>query len=249
MDAIRSLIAEGHAPAAFLAEAYYGNAGGMPLPEGYLEQVYDAVRGGGGLAIADEMQVGYGRLGHWFWGFEQQNVVPDIVTIAKAMGNGHPLGAVITRRDIAENYRNQGYFFSSAGGSPVSSITGLTVLDILRDEGLQANARVVGDHLKAALERLGERHSIVGAVHGAGLYLGLEFVRDRESLEPATAETTAICERMRELGVIIQPTGDRQNILKIKPPLTLTIEGADFFAAMLDRMLTEGYSFTETPRG
>jgi 4-aminobutyrate aminotransferase-like enzyme len=248
-DAIRSLIAEGRAPAAFLAEAYYGNAGGMPLPDGYLHQVYEAVRGGGGLAIADEVQVGYGRLGHWFWGFEQQNVVPDVVTIAKAMGNGHPLGAVITRRDIAENYRNQGYFFSSAGGSPVSAITGLTVLDILRDEGLQQNARVVGDHLKVALERLGERHAIVGAVHGSGLYLGLEFVRDRSTLAPATAETTAICERMRELGVIIQPTGDRQNILKIKPPLTLSIEGADFFAAMLDRVLTEGYSFAETVRG
>lgn len=248
-DAIRALIAEGRAPAAFLAEAYYGNAGGMPLPDGYLEQVYDAVRGGGGLAIADEVQVGYGRLGHWFWGFQQQNVVPDVVAIAKAMGNGHPLGAVITRRDIAENYRNQGYFFSSSGGSPVSSVTGLAVLDILADEGLQANARVVGDHLKAALERLGERHAIIGAVHGAGLYLGVEFVIDRSTLEPATRETTAICERMRELGVIIQPTGDRQNILKIKPPLTLSIEGADYFAAMLDRVLTEGYSFAETTRG
>lgn len=245
---IRELTASGRPPAAFLAEAFYGNAGGMPLPDGYLEQVYAAVREPGGLAIADEVQVGYGRLGEWFWGFEQQGVVPDIVTIAKAMGNGHPLGAVITRRDIAEKYRSQGYFFSSAGGSPVSSVIGLAVLDILRDEELQENARVVGGHLRSRLSALGDTHELVGAVHGSGLYLGLEFVRSRETLEPATRETAAICERMRELGVIIQATGDRQNILKIKPPLTLTIEAADYFADMLDRVLTEGYGFAERRR-
>ena len=247
-ETIRRLTASGRPPAAFLAEPFYGNAGGMPLPDGYLREVYAAVRQAGGLCIADEVQVGYGRLGHWFWGFEQQGVVPDIVTIAKAMGNGHPLGAVITTREIAERYRNQGYFFSSAGGSPVSSVVGLTVLDILRDENLQANARDVGDHLKAELGKLGDRHELVGAVHGSGLYLGLEFVLDRTTLEPAAAETTAICERMRELGVIIQPTGDRQNVLKIKPPLSLTIEAADFFVETLDRVLTEGYSFDEMTR-
>ncbi|KQP56969.1 aminotransferase class III-fold pyridoxal phosphate-dependent enzyme [Agreia sp. Leaf283] len=245
---IRELTASGHPPAAFLAEAFYGNAGGMPLPDGYLAEVYAAVREAGGLAIADEVQVGYGRLGEWFWGFEQQGVVPDIVTIAKAMGNGHPLGAVITSREVADNYRNQGYFFSSAGGSPVSSVIGLAVLDILRDEGLQENARVVGGHLRSRLGALGDAHELVGAVHGSGLYLGLEFVTSRETLEPATRETAAICERMRELGVIIQATGDRQNILKIKPPLTLTIEAADYFVDMLDRVLAEGFGFDERRR-
>lgn len=245
---IRELTASGRPPAAFLAEAFYGNAGGMPLPDGYLAEVYAAVREAGGLAIADEVQVGYGRLGEWFWGFEQQGVVPDIVTIAKAMGNGHPLGAVITSREVAENYRNQGYFFSSAGGSPVSSVIGLVVLDILRDEGLQENARVVGGHLHSRLVALGDTHDLVGAVHGSGLYLGLEFVTSRDTLEPATRETAAICERMRELGVIIQATGDRQNILKIKPPLTLTIEAADYFVDMLDQVLTEGFGFDERRR-
>jgi len=238
---IEELAASGRPPAAFVAEAYYGNAGGMALPGGYLAEVYAAIRHRGGLAIADEIQVGYGRLGQWFWGFEQQGVVPDIVTVAKAAGNGYPLGAVVTSRAVAERYRDEGYFFSSTGGSPVSSVIGLTVLDVIRDEGLQANAARVGAHLKARLEHLSVRHELIGAVHGSGLYLGVEFVRDRATLEPATAETMAICDRMLDLGVIIQPTGDRMCVLKIKPPLCLDTDGADFFADALDRVLREGW--------
>jgi 4-aminobutyrate aminotransferase-like enzyme len=239
--AIAGLAAGGRPPAAFLAEPFYGNAGGMPLPDGYLAAVYAEVRRHGGLAIADEIQVGYGRLGHWFWGFEQQGVVPDVVTVAKAMGNGYPLGAVITSREVAGRYRDAGYFFSSTGGSPVSSVIGLTVLDVIADEGLQANAARVGGHLKARLEELAGRHELIGAVHGSGLYLGVEFVRDRGTLEPATEETMAICDRMLELGVIIQPTSDRMCVLKIKPPLCLDVAGADYFADTLDRVLTEGW--------
>jgi len=238
---VQDMVVEGHAPAAFLCEPFYGNAGGMALPDGYLAAIYAAVREAGGLCIADEVQVGYGRLGEHFWGFQQQGVLPDIVTVAKAMGNGHPLGAVITSRAIAEGYRGQGYFFSSAGGSPVSCIAGLTVLDVLRDEGLQENARVVGAHLKRRLLDLADRHPIIGAVHGMGLYLGVELVRDRQTLEPATAETAAICERLRELGVIMQPTSDRLCVLKIKPPLGISAADADYFADALDRVLTEGW--------
>jgi 4-aminobutyrate aminotransferase-like enzyme/Ser/Thr protein kinase RdoA (MazF antagonist) len=243
-DAVRAigeLAGRGRPPAAFLAEPFYGNAGGMPLPDGYLAAVYAEVRRHGGLAIADEIQVGYGRLGHWFWGFEQQGVVPDVVTVAKAMGNGYPLGAVVTSRAIAARYRDAGYFFSSTGGSPVSSVVGLTVLDVIRDEDLQANAARVGAHLKARLEALAVRHQLIGAVHGSGLYLGVEFVRDRATLEPATEETAAICDRMLGLGVVIQPTSDRMCVLKIKPPLCLDVAGADFFADALDRVLTEGW--------
>jgi 4-aminobutyrate aminotransferase-like enzyme/Ser/Thr protein kinase RdoA (MazF antagonist) len=239
--AVEALREEGHSPATFIAEPFYGNAGGMPLPAGYLQAVYAAIRAAGGLCIADEVQVGYGRLGEYFWGFEQQGVLPDIVTVAKAMGNGHPLGAVVTTRAIADRYRSQGYFFSSAGGSPVSSVVGTTVLDILVDERLQENARVVGAHLKARLEALAEKHELIGAVHGLGLYLGVELVRDRATREPATEETAMICERMRELGVIVQPTSDRQCVLKIKPPMTLTVESADYFADTLDAVLTHGW--------
>jgi 4-aminobutyrate aminotransferase-like enzyme/Ser/Thr protein kinase RdoA (MazF antagonist) len=244
LDAVRlvaGLAAEGRAPAAFLAEPYYGNAGGMALPDGYLTAVYAEVRRHGGLAIADEIQVGYGRLGRWFWGFEQQGVVPDVVTVAKAMGNGYPLGAVITSRSIASAYRDAGYFFSSTGGSPVACVVGLTVLDVIESEGLQANAALVGGYLKGRLEELAGRHRLIGAVHGDGLYLGAEFVRDRGTLEPAAAETMAICDRLLQLGVVMQPTSDRMCVLKIKPPLCLDVAGADFFADSLDRVLTEGW--------
>nr|BFD80738.1 aminotransferase [Streptomyces sp. Xyl84] len=236
---IDALAASGHPAGAFIGETFYGNAGGVALPDGYLAQVYAAVRRHGGLTVADEVQVGYGRLGHWFWGFEQQRVVPDIVCVAKAMGNGHPLGAVITSRAVADRYREQGYFFSSTGGSPVSSIVGLTVLDTLRDEDLQGNAVRVGGHLRRRLEALADRYGIVGAVHGSGLYLGLELVRDRTTLEPATDETAELCDRMLDLGVIVQPTGDHLNILKIKPPLCIDTRAADFFADMLDLALTQ----------
>jgi len=232
---------EGEKLAGFICESVYGNAGGISLPDGYLQKIYQLVRARGGVCIADEVQVGYGRLGHHFWGFEQQGVVPDIVTIAKGMGNGHPLGAVITSRSIADALEQQGYFFSSSGGSPVSCVVGMEVLDIVRDEELQENARVVGDHLKARLEALKPNFPIVGALHGMGLYLGLEFVRDHQTLEPAREETAAICDRLLQLGVIMQPTGDHLNVLKIKPPLCLTLESADFFADMLTKVLAEGW--------
>ncbi|GAJ94400.1 aminotransferase [Rhizobium rhizogenes] len=230
---------KGDGLAGFIAEPVYGNAGGIALPRGYLTDVYAAVRQRGGLCVADEVQVGYGRLGHHFWGFEQQGVVPDIITIAKGMGNGHPLGAVITRKEIAASLEKEGYFFSSAGGSPVSSVVGLTVLDIIRDEGLQENAHVVGDHLKAGLIALMEHFPLIGAVHGTGLYLGVEFVRNRETLTPATEETADICDRLLDLGVIMQPTGDHLNVLKIKPPLCLSSESADFFVKALEKALED----------
>lgn len=238
---IDQLIAEGRAPAAFICETVYGNAGGMALPDKYLQQVYATIRGAGGYAVADEVQVGYGRLGEWFWGFEQQGVVPDIVSMAKSVGNGYPLGAVVTSREIAEAFRSQGYFFSSTGGSPLSCAIGMTVLDVLNDEDLQGNASRVGTHLKSRLQELATRHPIIGTVHGFGLYLGVEMIRDPDTLEPATEETALICDRMLELGVIIQPTGDHQNILKTKPPLCIDADAADFYVDALDRVLTEGW--------
>ncbi|PRY18525.1 aminotransferase [Kineococcus rhizosphaerae] len=227
--------------AGFVAETYFGNAGGVALPPGYLREVYAAVREAGGLAVADEVQVGYGRLGHWFWGFQQQGVVPDVVAVAKSVGNGFPLGAVVTRREVADRYRTQGYFFSSTGGSPLSSVVGSTVLDVIADERLQENAAVVGGHLEQRLTGLAGKHELIGAVHGDGLYLGVEFVRDRGTLEPATAETAAICDRLLELGVVVQPTGDHQNVLKVKPPLCIARESVDFFVDALDRVLVEGW--------
>jgi 4-aminobutyrate aminotransferase-like enzyme/Ser/Thr protein kinase RdoA (MazF antagonist) len=227
--------------AGFICESYFGTGGGIALPDGYLAAVYEAVRAAGGVVIADEVQVGYGRLGQWFWGFEQQGVVPDVVAVAKSAGSGLPIGVVITTKAIADRYRTQGYFFSSTGGSPLSCAVGLTVLDIIQTEQLQKNALEVGTRLADGLRQLAEKHALIGTVHGSGLYLGPEFVRDRETLEPATEETAAICERLLELGVVLQPTGDHQNVLKIKPPLCLSAESADFFLKALDRVLGTGY--------
>ena len=238
---LAGLVAAGRRPAAFIAEPLFGNAGGVLLPDGYLAQAYEAVRSAGGLAIADEVQTGYGRLGAYRWAFEQQAVVPDVVTVAKAAGNGMAVGAVVTTRAIADAFAAEGSFFSSVGGSPVACAAGLAVLEAIDREGLQANARIVGGHLRAALEAVAARHPIVGAVHGMGLYLGVELVRDPVTLEPAADEALAICERMLELGVVIQPTGDGNNVLKVKPPLCLTRESADVVAEVLARTLAEGW--------
>lgn len=238
---LTQLADSGHEVAAFICESVLGNAGGVLLPEGYLADVYARVRAAGGLCIADEVQVGFGRMGSSFWGFEQSGVVPDLITIAKPMGNGFPIGGVITSKRIADALASQGQFFSSAGGNPLSCRVGLAVLDSMEAEGLQENARVVGAKLATGFRGLAERHSIVGPIHGEGLYLGVELVRDRETMEPATAEAAAICERLRELGVIVLTTSERSNVLKVKPPLCLTAESADFVVAALDRVLTDGW--------
>jgi 4-aminobutyrate aminotransferase-like enzyme len=235
---IRELTASGRPPAAFICEPVYGSAGGVTLPDGYLQAVYAEVHRSGGLTIADEVQVGLGRLGSWFWGFQQQGVVPDIVALAKSFGDGHPLGAVVTTKEIAASYAAEGYFFSSTGGSPVSCVVGATVLDVIAEEDLPGNARRVGRYLKDRLEELGQRHELIGTVHGEGLYLGVEMVRDRVTLEPAAAETLEICERLLHRGIIVQPTGNSMNVLKIKPPLSFDEAAADFFVDALDSVLT-----------
>ncbi|WP_282365716.1 aminotransferase [Pseudomonas sp. PS02290] len=236
---LTALKEQGRQVAGFICEPVYGNAGGISLPPGYLQQVYDKVRAQGGVCIADEVQVGYGRLGHYFWGFEEQGVTPDIITMAKGMGNGHPLGAVITRREIAEALEAEGYFFSSSGGSPVSCRIGMAVLDVMEEEKLWENARVVGGYFKERLLALIDKHPLAGAVHGSGFYLGLELVRDRETLEPATEETTCLCDRLRELGIFMQPTGDYLNILKIKPPMVTSRRSVDFFVDSVSKVLSE----------
>ena len=236
-----TLASEGRDVAAFICESVLGNAGGVLLPEGYLVDAYARVRAAGGLCIADEVQVGFGRMGSSFWGFEQSGATPDLITIAKPMGNGFPIGGVITSKRIADALSTQGQFFSSAGGNPLSCRVGIAVLDAMEAEGLQENARVVGARLADGFRDLAERHALIGPIHGEGLYLGVELVRDRATMEPATAEAAAICERLRELGVVVLTTSERSNVLKVKPPLCLTAESADTVVAALDRVLTEGW--------
>ncbi|SPO56475.1 conserved protein of unknown function [Pseudomonas sp. JV551A1] len=237
---LADLDARGRQLAGIICEPVYGNAGGISLPAGYLREAYAKVRARGGVCIADEVQVGYGRLGEYFWGFEEQGVVPDIITMAKGMGNGQPLGVVITRREIAEALEAEGYFFSSAGGSPVSCRIGMAVLDVMQEEGLWDNARDTGRYFKARLQALVDKHPLAGAAHGSGFYLGLELVRDRATLEPATEETMTLCNRLRDLGIFMQPTGDYLNILKIKPPMCTSRASVDYFVDSIDRVLGEG---------
>jgi 4-aminobutyrate aminotransferase-like enzyme len=239
--ALAEVAATGERVSGFIAEPVYGNAGGVLLPDGYLQRAYASVRAAGGLCIADEVQVGYGRLGDHFWGFEQQEVVPDIVTMAKCTGNGIPVGAVVTTRAIADQLLAEGSFFSSMGGSPVGSAAALATLDAIESEGLQANAASIGRRIADGVEALAAEHSMIGTVHGLGLYRGIELVRDRETLEPASEEAMAICERMRELGVIVQPTSDHNNVLKIKPPLCIDEAAADHFVDALATTLRDGW--------
>ena len=253
LTTVAAMAADGRPPAAFICESMYGKEGAIALPDGYLRTAYDAVRALGGLAIADEVQVGFGRLGEYLWGYQQQDVVPDIVTMAKAVGNGQPLGVVITRREVAESFAREGTFFSSAGGSAVSAVVGEVVLDVWRDEQLQDNALRTGRHLRARFDALAEqlragslpaaheRGLFIGAVHGLGLYQGVELVRDLHTLEPATEETLALCDRVLDLGVIMQPTGENFNILKVKPPMCLTMQSADHFVDALQHALRTGW--------
>ncbi|MEY3019344.1 MAG: hypothetical protein RLZZ272_328 [Actinomycetota bacterium] len=237
--AIDALAAGGAPPAAFVSEAFLGNAGGIALPHGYLAAVYAATRSHGGLCVADEVQVGYGRTGTTFWAFEHEGVVPDIVTVAKMVANGLPVGAAITTRAIAERFAEHDAFFSSSGGSPVGCAAGIAVLDVLADEGLQANAARVGARLAAGLAGLAERHDVIGALHGRGLSQGVELVVDRATMTPAPALARLVCERLRERGVICQPTGEDGDVLKLKPPLVITEEEADRVLVALDDVLTE----------
>ncbi|MCZ6598064.1 MAG: aminotransferase class III-fold pyridoxal phosphate-dependent enzyme [Planctomycetota bacterium] len=237
--AAEELRSSAHGLAAFLCEPLLGCGGQIVPPPGYLDLAFRAVRAAGGLCIADEVQIGFGRVGTHLWGFELQDVVPDVVTLGKPIGNGHPLGAVVTTPEIAASFASGMEYFNTCGGNPVSCAVGLAVLDVIRDEGLQENARVVGARLLEGLEELRSRHPIVGDVRGAGLFLGVELVRDRATLEPAPAEAAYVAERMKERGILIGVDGPLQNVLKIKPPLVFTAEDAERLVAELDRILVE----------
>ena len=223
--------------AAFFGESAISCGGQIILPVGYLRAAYAAVRAAGGVCVADEVQTGFGRAGTHFWMFETQDVVPDIVTLGKPIGNGHPLGAVVTTQEIAASFANGMEYFNTFGGNPVSCATGLAVLDVIRDEELQQNALEVGDYLKRELRLLQDHHHLIGDVRGLGLFLGIELVRDRNTLEPAGREATQIVERMKECGILLSTDGPFHNVVKIKPPLVFSMKDADFLVSSLDSVL------------
>jgi 4-aminobutyrate aminotransferase-like enzyme len=240
-EMIEEVTGRGRTIAAFFCESLPGCGGQIVLPEGYLREAYWYVRAAGGVCVADEVQVGFGRVGTHFWGFETQGVVPDIVTLGKPMGNGHPLAAVVTTPAIAASFDNGMEYFNTFGGNPVSCAVGLAVLDVIEAEGLQENARRVGARLMAGLTRLMDRHPVIGDVRGLGLFVGVELVLDRETREPAGTHAAYIAERMRDHGILISTDGPDHNVLKLKPPLVFSEANADFLVRTLDKVLAEDF--------
>ncbi len=238
-DILDHMQSEGRRVAAFIAESMPSVGGQIVFPDGYLAEVYKHVRAAGGVCIADEVQVGFGRLGSAFWGFETQHVVPDIVVLAKPIGNCFPLAAVVTTREIAESFNNGMEFFSTYGGNPVSCAAGLAVLGVLREEDLQANARRVGDYLRDRLLDLQRTHTLIGDVRGMGLFLGVDLVLDRDTRAPATLQAGWLVNRLRERGVLAGTDGPYDNVIKLRPPLIMTNEDVDLFIGVLDSVLQE----------
>lgn len=236
IDAMR---ANGRSLAGFIAETCPSVAGQIVLPPRYLRDVYAAVRTAGGVCIADEVQTGLGRMGTHFWAFEAQAVVPDIVVMGKPLGNGHPLAAVATTRAIADAFDNGMEYFSTFGGNTVSCAIGLAVLDVLRDEQLQAHALDVGRQLLDGLHVLAARHELIGDVRGSGLFLGVELVRDRETLEPAGPEAGAVANRLRERGILLGTDGPHHNVIKIRPPMPFDSGNAEQLLSELETALAD----------
>ena len=230
---------QGRGLAGMIAEPILGCGGQIVLPDGYLQEAFIHVRAAGGLGIVDEVQVGFGRVGSQFWAFQTQDVVPDIVTMGKPVGNGHPLGAVVTTRAIADAFNNGMEYFNTFGGNPVSCAVGTAVLEVIESEGLQENARIAGARLLVGLRGLMDRHPIIGDVRGLGLFIGVELVRDRATLEPADTEATQIVEYMKEQGIMLSIDGPLHNVLKLKPPIVFSVENADFLVETLDRVLEQ----------
>jgi 4-aminobutyrate aminotransferase-like enzyme len=238
-EILSRLRAEGRSAAAYIAETLPSVAGQIVFPPGYLAEVYRHVRSAGGVCIADEVQVGFGRLGTHFWGFETQGVVPDIVVLGKPIGNGFPLAAVITTTEIAASFDNGMEFFSTFGGNSVAAAAGLAVLDVLEEERLQENALRVGNYLIARLRELQEDHALIGDVRGSGLFLGVDFVRDLTTREPAPDEASYIVNRLRDSGILTGTDGPHHNVIKLRPPLVFTEADADLLVSTLHSILEE----------
>ena len=222
---------------AFIAEALMGCGGQLMLPKGFLKESFTKIKNAVGVCIADEIQIGFGRMGSHFWGFESEGAIPDIVTMGKSMGNGHPLSAVVTTRKIADSFNNGMEYFNSFGGNPVSCAIGQAVLDVIKEEGLQENALKVRSYLLEQLKNLQNQHDLIGEVRGRGLFIGIELVKDE--LAPATAESQTIVNHMKDKGLLLSTDGPDHNVIKIKPPLVFNKENADELVKKLDETMTE----------
>jgi 4-aminobutyrate aminotransferase-like enzyme len=229
VDIVQQIQTSGQRLCGFIAESMPSVAGQIVLPDGYLKKVYEAVRGAGGVCIADEVQTGYGRIGTQFWAFEKYGVVPDVVVLGKPIGNGHPIGAVITTPAIADSFANGMEFFSTFGGNNVSCAIGLKVLEIVQEENLQSHALQVGERLLTGLRDLQRRHEVIADVRGSGFFLGVELRQ----------EANRVVNQMREHGILLGTEGPRHNVLKIRPPMPFSESDADFLISTLAAILPQ----------
>lgn len=237
--ALSKITAKGGKLAGFIAETFPSVGGQIIPPPGYLAEVYARIRAAGGICIADEVQTGLGRLGDYYFGFEEQKALPDIVVLGKPIGNGHPLGVVVTTRTIADAFAQGPEYFSTFGGSTLSCRIGKEVLDIVDDEGLMENARLMGNALLEGMHHLAEKHDPIGDVRGYGLFIGVDLVTNRDSREPATAIADYVKNRMRDHRILIGCEGPFDNILKIRPPLTIDTEGVTMILSVFDQVMEE----------
>lgn len=237
-DDVKSLIdfATPGKVAAFIAESIQGVGGFVVFPDGYLENAYTHIRAAGGVCIADEVQTGFGRTGSHFWGFEAQGVLPDIVTMAKGIGNGTPLGAVVTTPEIAASL-TQKIHFNTFGGNPVASAVGKAVLEVIESEGLQRNALELGERVLTGLRKLAQKHPLIGDVRGRGLLIGIELVKDRATKEPAREECARVLELAREMGLLLGKGGLHGQTIRFAPPMCLSVQDADFVVEVVDQAL------------
>ncbi|KQP43681.1 aspartate aminotransferase family protein [Pseudorhodoferax sp. Leaf274] len=235
--AIADLQAHGLKPAALLVDTVFSSDGVFTAPAGFLREAVEAIHAAGGVFIADEVQPGFGRTGEAFWGFERHGVVPDMVTMGKPMGNGHPVAGLTVRPEVMKAFGQASRYFNTFGGNPVSMAAASAVLDVIQQNGLQANALHVGNYLREKLAALGQRHAIVGEARGAGLFVGLELVADRTTRAPATAQAAKVVNGLRQRQVLLSATGPDANVLKIRPPLVFQREHADLLVERLDEVL------------
>ncbi|UZE49983.1 aminotransferase class III-fold pyridoxal phosphate-dependent enzyme [Rhodopseudomonas sp. P2A-2r] len=236
--AIADMKAHGIKPAALLVDTIFSSDGVFADPAGFLAPAAAAIREAGGLMIADEVQPGFGRTGAGMWGFARHGIVPDIVTMGKPMGNGHPMAAMVARPEILDSFGKRTRYFNTFGGNPVSCAVGMAVLDVIENESLIDNARDVGAYLRDGLRGLANMHEIIGDIRGAGLFVGVELVTDRATKNPATAATAKLVNGLREKRILISAAGPHANVLKIRPPLVFSRENADQFLASIDEVLT-----------
>ena len=234
---INEIQKKGEKVSTIIVEALMGCGGQLILPKGFLKKAFNLVRDAGGVCIADEIQIGFGRVGSHFWGFEIDGVVPDIVTMGKSMGNGHPLSAVITTREIADSFNNGMEYFNSFGGNAVSCAVGQAVLDVIKEEGLQKNALEVGSYLLNQLKELQNQHDIIGEVRGSGLFIGIELVKDE--LIPAADEAQNIVNQLKDRGFLLSTDGPDHNVIKIKPPLVFNKGNADELVEKIDKRISK----------